>query len=63
MFSSDEEDEKLPEFQKWLSSVAGSRKKPNDFKRMGNTLMSIVPQNGSREIGRSIIIIWLLHHF
>ena len=50
VLSSNEEDEMISEFQKWLSSVAGGRKKPNDIKKMRNTLMSIVRHNGSREI-------------
>ena len=50
VLSSNEEDEMISEFQKWLSSVAGGRKKPNDIKKMRNTLMIIVRQNGSREI-------------
>ena len=50
VLSSNEEDEMISEFQKWLSSVAGGRKKPNDIKKMRNTLMIIVRHNGSREI-------------
>ena len=50
LLSSNEEDEMLSEFQKWLSSVAGGRRKPNDIKKMRNTLMSIVRHNGSTEI-------------
>ena len=42
VLSSNEEDEMILEFQKWLSSVAGGRKKRNDIKKMRNTLMSIV---------------------
>ena len=40
----------LLQFQKWLSNVAGGRKKPNDVKKMWNTLMSIVQHARSRGI-------------
>ena len=42
VLSSNEDDEMISEFQKWLSSVAGGRKKRNDIKKMRSTLMSIV---------------------
>ena len=34
VLSSNKEDEMLLQFQKWLSNVAGGRKKPNDIKKM-----------------------------